>query len=136
MRSSNVADFLPPFHAEALSLVEQFSESFINESPLEVSYPILLILNILLLLECLLVPLGVILLNIIYNFASFLHDSQVVLVFPFLEVDELIVPVYFHESIIYLRLTGDTHVICLFLPLEEEGKELLAHHGSDDEAGS
>lgn len=136
MRSSDVADFLPPFHAEALSLVEQFSECFINESSFEVSYPVLLILNILLLLECLFVPLGVILLDIINNFTSFLHFSKVALVFPFLEVDELVVPVDFHKSIIDLGLAGDTFVIGLFLPLEEESEELLAHHGSHDEACS
>jgi hypothetical protein len=65
-----------------------------------------------------------------------LHYGEVVLVSKSLEIDELLISTYFHEPIIDLGLAGDTEVIGLLLPLEEEGEELLAHHSSHDEAGS
>jgi hypothetical protein len=82
------------------------------------------------------VPLGVILFDIINNFTSFLHDSQIVLVFPLLEVHQLVISANFQESIVDFGFASDTNVISLLLPFMVVGKELLAHHGSYDEAGS
>jgi hypothetical protein len=136
LRSSDVADIFPPFHAEAQSLKQHFSESFINESSLEISNLILIILNIVFVSKYFFMPLGIFQFNLLNYFAFFLHNSEIVLVSPSLEIHELVIPRDFHESIIDPSLTGDTEVIGLLLPLEEERKELLAHHGSYDEAGS
>lgn len=47
----------------------------------------------------------IILLNIVYNLASFLHNCKIVLISPSQEIHELVVPTYFEEPIIDLTFT-------------------------------
>ena len=82
LRTSEVASSLPFFHREHLSLEEQFSESLIDESSLKRSNLIFSPLNILLILKSILVPYHILLLDFEDNLASFLHDSEIVLISP------------------------------------------------------
>ena len=82
MRTSEVASFFPFFHGKHLSLEKQFSESLIDKSSLEISNLIFSPLNILLILESILVLNHVILFDVINNLASFLHNSEIVLISP------------------------------------------------------
>jgi len=82
LRISEVASSFPFFHSKHLSLEEQFSESLIDESSLKWSNLIFSPLNILFILKSIFVPNHILLLDIVDNFASFLHNSKIVLISP------------------------------------------------------
>ena len=93
-------------------------------------------MNVLLIVHCLLMPLHVVGLDIRYHLGSLLHDGEVILIFPSLEINQLVTSIDLEKLVPDFGTADISYLIGLLPPLEEVAKEFLAEHRPDHKASS
>jgi hypothetical protein len=93
-------------------------------------------LNVHLIAHGLLVPLHIVCLNICHNLCSLLHDGEIILIFPSLEIDQLVISIDLEKFVPNFGLADISNLIGLLPPLEEVAEQLLSEHGSHRETSS
>ena len=126
LRASQVADFLPSLHAKTESFEKELSKSLVNEPSLKISNLVFILTDKLLIGKRILMPIHILILNICNLLSSLLHDRQVVLIFPLLEVEKLVVAINLEKSIVNLGATHIPNLAALLPPLHEVAEDPLA----------
>ena len=126
MRSSQVADLLPPLHSKAKSFEEQLSESLVNKSSLKIPELIFSPLEVLLVLLSIFIPSLVSLIDFADDLALSLHNCKIVLVSPSKEETKFVVSTDLEKSIPDLCLAEGLDMVALFFPFLKVSKQFLA----------